>query len=411
MVLYPSLFLGAGGIALVGVLADRSPLRDGAGLATGVGALLIGVAYVGWAVPAAIGAPTDSPFDVFFSIGALVAGYGAISWTARDPDDAHPARHEARPLSWAVAPAALVVTMLAASVFTPVDAGIGALLDGLVGLAIVLLVARFAIHLDERGAMVAALERARVENDELIGRLQSELDQRERAQQRLIDTSRMTAVGELAAAIAHEVNNPLTSVLGYADLLVTAMDDDDPRLADVEVIRAESIRVRDRLRSLLEFAAPRRTVLVGADLGAVVAAPLELLRYHLQRRGVAIDLRSDPMPQVQTDPSAIQQVIINLVTELASTMAEGGRIGVATRADGDRATIVIEPDRPGIDLDRVTDGLPEVGVAANDDGGADRLNASLGMLRGHGATIGTRRGLSGRAQIEISLPFLPAAGG
>ncbi len=87
-----------------------------------------------------------------------------------------------------------------------------------------------------------------------------------------------------------------------------------------------------------------------------------MLRYHLQRRGVAIDLRSDPMPQVETDPSAIQQVIINLVTELASTMAEGGRIGVATRADGDRATIVIEPDRPGIDLDRVTDGLPERGV-------------------------------------------------
>ncbi len=61
MVLYPSLFLGAGGIALVGLLADRSPLRDGAGLATGVGALLIGVAYVGWAVPAAIGARDRQP--------------------------------------------------------------------------------------------------------------------------------------------------------------------------------------------------------------------------------------------------------------------------------------------------------------------------------------------------------------
>lgn len=407
---YPAVFLGAAATSVVGVLATREPLRLEGGLAFGAGTSLIGIAFVAWIVPAITGAPMDRLVTTLFSVGPLLVAYGALTW--RDPAIA-PVAHEriAAILGWAIGPVAVLVTAAAAITGVAND-GMGLVTYGLTVLAATLLIARFAVHLHDRNQMVVQLDRARAQNEILIDRLRLELKERERTQQRLVDASRMSAVGELAAAIAHEVNNPLTSVLGYADLLVSDLGPGDPRRADLEVIRTESIRVRDRLRSLLEFATPRRAVLVATDLSAVVAVPLDLLRYHLDRQGIRIDLHTEPMAEIRTDPSAVQQILINVVTELAAAMPSGGRICVATGPLGDRAGIVIEPDRDGIEFERIAgwlvtpdDGSPVDGATLAVDDEDSRLQASLDLLRGLGATIRARRGTGGRSQLEIGLPF------
>jgi signal transduction histidine kinase len=414
IVAYPVIFLGAAATSVVGVLATREPIRLQGGLALGAGVGVMGIAYVTWIIPAVTGAPMSRLVGTLFSVGPLLVAYGALSWRATPVVTAARERL-ASIVGWGIGPTAVVVTAGSAVLDVAHD-DLEIVMYSLTVLAATLLVARFAVHLHDRDQMVAQLDQVRAQNEVLIDRLRRQLEERERTHHRLVDASRMAAVGELAAAIAHEVNNPLTSVLGYADLLVADLDPDDPRRTDLEIIRAESVRVRDRLRSLLEFAAPRRAVMVSADIATVVAAPLELLRYHLERRGIRIDLRSEPMAEVRTDPSAIQQILINVVTELAAAMPSGGRIGVATGPIGDRAGIVIEPDRDGVDLQRVTAWLvtsDEAGDAADGsdadaaDGAdaADRLQASLDLLRGLGATICTRRADGGRPQLELSLPF------
>lgn len=404
VIIFPAVFVGAGLAALVTLLADRSPMSDIGGFLTGMGALCIGLAYTAWAVPSALGRPVDSPLDVLFSAGPLLAGLGVITWSERGGSRV-PWTIPARMASWAVGPAALIAVLVCALASQPTEGPVRATLDILVAIAVALLVARFALHIVERGQAVSALQIARAENDVLIARLRAELDAHGRSTERLVDASRMAAVGELAAAIAHEVNNPLTSVLGYADLLLSELSADDDRRADLEVIRTEAIRVRDRVRSLLDFAAPRRTILVAADLATVVAAPLELLRYHLGRSGITIVVRSEPMSEVGVDPGAIQQVLVNVITELAAAMPGGGRIDILTRPEGDHAAILIEPERTDIDIERLTAWLVPPNDHAHGEPAAIGRNASVGLLRGHDGTIGTRRQGSGRAQIAITVPF------
>lgn len=138
------------------------------------------------------------------------------------------------------------------------DPGAGGTARVLAGGAAVTLVVVLVAALDpgrirQRGRIVRELRARRLHDEQLIERLQAELEH-ERTQQRRMDGTKTTAVGELAAAVAHEVNNPLTSVLGYADLLLATRPADDEQRQDLEIIRAEALQVRDRVRALLDHA-------------------------------------------------------------------------------------------------------------------------------------------------------------
>lgn len=102
--------------------------------------------------------------------------------------------------------------------------------------------------------MLAETRRQQDQNDRLVQALRSELADRDRAQDRLVEAARIAAVGELAASVAHEVNNPLTGVLGYAELLLLDLAEGDPRRRDVEIIRDEALRAGSIVRGMREFA-------------------------------------------------------------------------------------------------------------------------------------------------------------
>ena len=412
-IVYPSLFIGAGLASLVAVVALGQRLVPSGSIAFGLGAMLTGLAWFGWVLPAAAGMASDRTLGALFSIGPLVCAYGAMTWSGA-PETRPGALLIARLVRWSVGPAAVTLVAVIAWVWHDHDPVVEWLLHGLLIAAATLLFARFAFHVRERGEMVRDLAQAHVENEQLIERLQAELEERERAQQRLIDASRMSAVGELAAAVAHEVNNPLTSVLGYADLLLATGSPDAAHRSDLEVIRSEALRVRDRVRALLDFATPRRGDLVESDLATVVAAPLDLLRYHLDRRGISIDVRAEPMDQVELDPTAIQQVLVNLISVMAAALPDGGRIGIVTRPDAERAAILVELDRTDVEAGVIAGWLmpfEDVAAGLGIDVRRHGIAATVGVLRGHGGTISARRSPSGRPQVEITLPFGQRDGG
>jgi signal transduction histidine kinase len=121
-----------------------------------------------------------------------------------------------------------------------------------------------AVVLDERSRLIAELQRLQAEAaaerahheaaDAEHARLTDELNRQ------LVEASRLRAIGELSAAVAHGVNNPLTGVLGYAELLLADWPADDPRRAEMETIRNEALRARGILRELIEAAGDRSPV-------------------------------------------------------------------------------------------------------------------------------------------------------
>ena len=150
---------------------------------------------------------------------------------------------------------------------------------------------RQALLLRERTRMLAAVTSARpVENNRLVGELRSELERRAVDQRRMVQASRAAAVGELAAGVAHEVNNPLTGVLGFAELLIDELRPTTRVAADLETIRDEALRARDIVRALARLRQPART---GAGRRGprrtLVRQTVDLVRYSIERRGITID--------------------------------------------------------------------------------------------------------------------------
>src|SRR5262245_5649202 len=173
-----------------------------------------------------------------------------------------------------------------------------------------------AVLIDERSRLISELQdlqRASTAERQRHEEADAEHARRtEGLQRRLVHSSKMTAVGELSAAVAHGVNNPLTGVLGYAELLLADWPADDPRRGDVEIIRNEALRARAIVRALVDFARPRDPERSRVDLHETLTTTIDLIRYHVERLGITIVETYGEVEPIEVDPGAVQQVVLNL---------------------------------------------------------------------------------------------------
>jgi signal transduction histidine kinase len=260
------------------------------------------------------------------------------------------------------------------------------------GLAIAMLVATMR---DLRAAEVrrdAALARAvsaetaqRARADELA-RMLTEV---RRVQEQLVQASKLGAIGELAAAVAHEVNNPLTGILGFAELLLSELPADDARHDEALVIRDEAIRARSIVKALLEFAQPRTPQRLSTELNTVARSTLDLVRFRVQEAGIRIVEDYSDLPPLEADPDALKQVLLNLINNAIEAMPMGGELGVSTRSGRDRVGLVVRDTGPGMDAEtRSRIFTPFFSTrAATGFGAGLRLPVSLQIVESHGGTI------------------------
>lgn len=409
---YPAAFIGLAAAGLVSWLAIGYPLALRSGFAMIVGSAILGLAYLGWLAPAISLTDPGELTSIMFTAGTLLAAYGVITW--RDDRSTSP-RYlaAARAATSIVGP--LVASILFLLVLAPAPDEIEFPLHVAIFLASIAFVVRQALLLRERTAMLAEVTQLTDTNARLVDELREELRLRGIDQRRIVQASRAAAVGNLAAGVAHEVNNPLTGVLGFAELLILGMAVDDPRRSDVETIRSEALRARDILRSMRDFANPPPPELVPTDLSALVHQTVDLVRYSVEQRGTTIveDLPGhDPF---LLDGSAIQQAILNVLANARDATSEGGRIVVSSRADGDDRLITVVDD--GVGMDDATASLAfdpfftgrgrdrSVGLGAGLG-----LSVSSGLIESHGGTI-TISSRPGRGTtVEIRLPLARPTG-
>lgn len=266
---------------------------------------------------------------------------------------------------------------------------------------------RQALLLRERTNMLAEVRTVHEENDRLVRALRGELLERERVQDQLVNATRLAAVGELAAGVAHEVNNPLTSVLGFAEILLEDLDLGDPRREDVQTIREAALRARSIIRALRDFARPLQPELVPTDLPDLVVRMTDLVRYPLTQAGVVIIESHADLPRIELDPQAMQQVILNVLTNAMQAMPEGGSLRIATAIRGSQAVITIADDGTGMDeVVAARAFVPFFSGRHTVESPGLGLSISLGLVESHRGTIRLDSADGVGTTVEISLPIV-----
>ena len=188
--------------------------------------------------------------------------------------------------------------------------------------------------------------------------------ERRQALEKMAFTERMTAVGNMAAALAHEIGSPLGVIANNAEFLLLDLAAGDERREDLEIILQEAERIGGLVRELLEFARPEEPVFEELRLEQVLQRVERLLGHTARKQGSQLTLRLGPaLPAVQGDGKQLEQVVLNLAMNALQALASGGEVRLALER-ADLATEVTHlRGRSGLHLSVSDDGP---GIAAED---------------------------------------------
>jgi len=246
-----------------------------------------------------------------------------------------------------------------------------------------------------------------------IERLDSQRTQTRLVQERLLQSEKMSSVGQLVSGVAHELNNPLTGIMGFAQLLLLKELDETAR-RQVETIYGEAERASKIVSNLLTFARRRRAQKEPANLNTLIERVLELRHYDLRVRNIDVELELDPaLPETMADTNQIQQVLLNIIINAEQAMrGEGGagtlRIRTA-RTDG-HVVASFEDSGPGMSaetLRRIFD--PFFTTKDAGEGTGLGLTISYGIVEEHGGRIWADSQPGRGTTFVIELPLVAGA--
>ncbi len=260
--------------------------------------------------------------------------------------------------------------------------------------------------------MTEDLGRARAELEAYSSDLENKVRERtrklEEAQSRLVQSEKLGAIGQLVAGVAHELNNPLTGVLGYAQLLLRRTLDADVRRG-LEKIDSEASRCKKIVQNLLTFARKQKTAKALIDVNEALERALELRAYQLRLDNVEVVAELDrTLPQTMADFHQLQQAFLNIIVNAHQAMLEvkrRGRLTLRTRAEGGRLVAELEDNGPGIPAglrERIFDPFfttKEVG-----SGTGLGLSICYGIIQEHGGRISVDSRVGRWTRFVIELP-------
>ena len=237
--------------------------------------------------------------------------------------------------------------------------------------------------------------------------VERDISEDRRLREQLIHSERLSAVGQLVAGVAHEINNPLQAVMGFTELLIGS--DTNPEIRrDLEQIRSDADRAAKIVRHLLQFA--RRSTLerAVADLNEIARATCALRTYELKMAGIEIiEQYSNDMPVVVANREEIQQVVLNLLLNAEHALRGHGRgstIRVTTGETADSAYLEVVDNGAGVPdaaASRIFE--PFFTTKGVGQGTGLGLSVSLGIAQAHSGTLELRPTAEG-ACFRLTLP-------
>jgi len=251
-------------------------------------------------------------------------------------------------------------------------------------------------------------EKARTEAERAkADELKKACDERQELEAQLIQSEKMASLGQLAAGVAHEINNPLTGVLTSGHLLLKRSQMDDPNREELEIIVNETTRCRGIVRGLLDFARQTRPKMVYTNLTQLINETLSIMenQFHLNNIKVSKKLQED-IPDIMLDLNQIQQVFINILLNSIEAMPEGGRIMVSSESDKDSLYINFHDTGRGISeeiIGKIFD--PFFTTKSGKKGTGLGLSVSYGIIKRHNGTIEVKSKVNKGTTFIIKLPL------
>ena len=244
--------------------------------------------------------------------------------------------------------------------------------------------------------------------DDITERNQIE-ERQKQLQQELYLSSRLASVGELAAGVAHEINNPLTGIMGFSERLLRKSTDETAR-QDLERIYDESKRAAKIVKNLLTFARRHESKREYSDVNHILQKALELRAYELRTSNIELAVTLAPdLPKVMVDPYQIQEVFLNIILNAEQAMAEmkeRGKLTIKSQEINDRIRVCFTDNGPGIPvehLDKLFD--PFFTTRGNRGGTGLGLSICHGIVTEHGGNIYAKSKPGKGATFIVELPL------
>jgi signal transduction histidine kinase len=249
-----------------------------------------------------------------------------------------------------------------------------------------------------------------IENAQLFEREQHTIEELQKAQKQLLQSEKLATIGQMAAGIAHELNTPLTYIMGNLELL--ELQELSPAQREMlSSIERGAQRIRALAQRLLAFSRPAREELAPLAVNDVVERSLELCQYQIASGRVSLGKTLEPeLPRVLGVSNQLETALINLVVNAVHAMGEkGGRLDVGTRKRGDAVEIWVKDEGPGIP-ERVRASLFEPFVTTKPEGKGTGLGLStvLMVIERHNGSIDFDSEEGRGTTFRITLPPAPA---
>jgi len=238
----------------------------------------------------------------------------------------------------------------------------------------------------------------------------------EEAQAQLAQSEKMASMGQLAAGVAHEINNPLGGILLYANLLLESLDEDNPMREDLEYVIEDANRCKDIVKNLLAYSRQTSPTNKIIQFNDIVTQGLSLMRDPKLFNNITVKKElSDQMMLINSDKKHIGQVIINLVMNAVAVMENGGILTLRTYRDKPAKKVYLEVEDTGC-------GIPEENVARVFDpffstkepgkGTGLGLSTAYGIVKENGGDISVKETSSEGTTFLLELPlYVPSEGG
>lgn len=223
--------------------------------------------------------------------------------------------------------------------------------------------------------------------------------------EKLIQSEKLAALGKLAAGVAHEINNPLTGILSYAEGISDDLEPDNPLQDDIQIIIRETLRCRDIVRNLLDFAKQYTPKFEVVNPNEIIFQSLELIHRLPQFKDIEIVVQTEEkIPKVNVDSKQIQQVLLNLLINSADAMKYKGKITISSEyfRQQKKCIISVEDTGPGIP-ENLMDKIFEPFFSTKSTSGLG-LAVSWGIVERHHGSIEVDTAESGGAIFKIILP-------
>ncbi|MDQ4030048.1 MAG: ATP-binding protein, partial [Actinomycetota bacterium] len=242
---------------------------------------------------------------------------------------------------------------------------------------------------------------------ERVINLVTDLSERRRFEQQLVQSSKLASIGELAAGVAHEINNPLFAILGLVEFLLKESAPGTKAHERLLLVQQTGLEIKEIVRALLDFARERSDEFERVPLERIVRQTLDLVRKTSAKKGIEIIERyPDEELAVNASANQLKQVVLNLVTNAQHAMPDGGTITVEVARDGRWATATVADTGTGIPAAALEKIFDPFFTTKRDVGGTGLgLSVSLGIAQMHGGELVAASDEGAGASFTVRVPL------